>query len=39
MVVVKSGVEGAEVQAADEVIQGMFERTGNELFLKVYGKK
>jgi hypothetical protein len=39
VVVVKSGVAGAEVQPVDEVIQGMFERTGYELFLKVYGKK
>jgi hypothetical protein len=33
----EGGVEGARVQPVDEVVQGMFEGAGYELFLKGNG--
>jgi hypothetical protein len=37
LVVMESGVEGAQVQLVDEVVQGVFKRAGYELFLKGNG--
>jgi hypothetical protein len=39
LVVMAGGVEGAQVQLVDEVVQGMFERAGYKLFLKRNGQE
>jgi hypothetical protein len=33
----EGGIEGAQVQLVDEVVQGVFKRAGYELFLKGNG--
>jgi hypothetical protein len=38
-VVVEGGVEGAQVKLVDEIIQGVFEGTGDELLVERNGKE